>query len=278
MIIEGEGTIKVMFHVSRELEAVEGCPTSGSARLTFQAEVQQHVLVHGLCFTLHLWSLQGGVDLPGAAVLRVFQFPQAAAHGLRGGDSRSLRAVGAPEEPLCLPPTDSASLVLSTFNGAASSLLRAANPPVSFPLVGINQSIKCETTTVKQFKKRKVPRRIKSWGGCLLRKCPAEGGCGSEAWRGGALSPRRETFPHSQTRVDNSASGGLFKIKRYLTSFSTSQYTYPSFNEMIQLGVFQCDYIHAYMHGYASFITALLYHIIILTALYHHHHHSYNEL
>lgn len=42
---------------------------------TFQTEVQQHILVHSVRLGLHLWSLQGGVDLPGAAVLRVFQFP-----------------------------------------------------------------------------------------------------------------------------------------------------------------------------------------------------------
>lgn len=54
-------------------------------RLTFQAEVEQHILIHRVGLRLDLWSLQRGVDLPGAAVLRVLQFPQAAAHGLGGG-------------------------------------------------------------------------------------------------------------------------------------------------------------------------------------------------
>lgn len=96
---------------------------------TFQTEVEQHILVHSIRFGLHLWSLQGGVDFPGAAVLRVFQFPQAAAHGLGGGDSRSLSAVGAPEEhrgsrSVRRRQTDRLSLFCAfNFNGTAPSLL-----------------------------------------------------------------------------------------------------------------------------------------------------------
>lgn len=99
-------------------------------QLTFQAEVQQHVLVHSVRLGLHLRSLERGVDLPGAAVLRVFQFPQAAAHGLRGGESRSLLARWEHrEEPLCLPPTHRQTDRLSclfNFDGTAPSLSRAA--------------------------------------------------------------------------------------------------------------------------------------------------------
>lgn len=174
-------------------------------QLTFQAEVQQHVLVHSVRLGLHLRSLERGVDLPGAAVLRVFQFPQAAAHGLRGGESRSLLARWEHrEEPLCLPPTHR-----QTDSRASLTLTGPLHPSLARP---VNPS---ECSRIKTGK----PAAWGEHGGGSVHEAAVPSRCHADV--AGRWSARGEeeralpgkTFPHSQASEDYTTSCRDFTIK-----------------------------------------------------------------